>query len=147
MKFFLAPWCLVDHYTYEECKYVESVAELWMWVAIGMIVYMLISYARTKQQWKKAYTLLRRSMFLLPVVNAVIFITFRSYIAILIMVVMFCVGNRLETKEIQDIRDKLKPPTQYELKKVKKSILILMTLAMIGVTLLVLYCNGITYTI
>ena len=147
MKFFLAPWCLVGHYTYEECKYVESVAELWMWVAIGMIVYMLISYTRTKQRWEKAYKLLRHSMFLSPIVYTFSFIVFRLYVAILIIIVVFCVGNRLETKEIQDIKDKLRPPTQCELKKVKKSILILMTLVMIGITLVVLYCNGITYTI
>ncbi len=114
-----------------------------MWLVAGMIFSIMICYILTKEPWKKAYRMLQGSLYLSPILYTIIFFVFRIYLSIPFIIGLFFLFSYLEKRELIEIVKKFKITDKSKIKQNNKLIVLLLTLSMIGISLLVLHFNAI----
>lgn len=124
-------------------EFVTFFLEILMWLVAGMIFSIMICYILTKEPWKKAYRMLQGSLYLSPILYTIIFFVFRIYLSIPFIIGLFFLFSYLEKRELIEIVKKFKITDKSKIKQNNKLIVLLLTLSMIGISLLVLHFNAI----
>jgi len=136
--------CMVNESTYE---FTSSFIEVLLWIAVGITFSILICYAATKEPWKKAYRMLHSSVYLCPIAYTIFFFALRIYVSIPLIIGLFVFFIYVEKKELATIVKTFRIRDTSKLKETNKLFVILITLLMIGISLLIFSLSGVNYTL
>lgn len=123
-----------------------QVVELLMWLALVGIATILIIYFRTPLERKKAHLLVHYpSVYLVPIVYTVIFLSLRWYISLPLNCALFLIIFFVEKSELKAIEKRYSAPSSYVLKESNKCLSVLFTLLLVGLAMGYLALSGVVY--
>lgn len=123
-----------------------QVVDLLMWLALVGIATILIIYFRTPLERKKAHLLVHYpSVYLVPIVYTVIFLSLRWYISLPLNCALFLIIFFVEKSELKAIEKRYSAPSSYVLKESNKCLTVLFTLLLVGLAMGYLALCGAVY--